>query len=370
MKGNFPSLYFLYIPASNSLDVCIFLPLISTQAFVYMEERRPRHSPPPPRGPYPWLVFDHGRGLRNQTFYTISHSPSNQSNNNNSSVRSVPELRNNNVYNSCHGWLILSNEDDQFSLFNPVTLESILLPPHDKLDPKTHINACALSSPPADPSCALFLFDSGLRRILCCRLENQVWFEKSYGKVIEAVAESSARRKNYLHSPVSCNGKLYATTYYGGQLVSIDTTEQSTSDLFIRPLGTSLPSDYEPLSQWAQLVLVESGGELFTIVTMGAGRLLRQVVGIQIFKLDWTSVTWERGDNAKGRAFFLCNRYAISCPATDPDQVRGNCVYFPGYNDRDLCMYDIADGSISLLLPCLNLSTPWTSPFWVMPDLR
>lgn len=370
MKGIFPSLYFLYIPASNSLDVCIFLPLISTQAFVYMEERRPRHSPPPPRGPYPWLVFDHGRGLRNQTFYTISHSPSNQSNNNNSSVRSVPELRNNNVYNSCHGWLILSNEDDQFSLFNPVTLESILLPPHDKLDPKTHINACALSSPPADPSCALFLFDSGLRRILCCRLENQVWFEKSYGKVIEAVAESSARRKNYLHSPVSCNGKLYATTSYGGQLVSIDTTEQSTSDLFIRPLGTSLPSDYEPLSQWAQLVLVESGGELFTIVTMGAGRLLRQVVGIQIFKLDWTSVTWERGDNAKGRAFFLCNRYAISCPATDPDQVRGNCVYFPGYNDRDLCMYDIADGSISLLLPCLNLSTPWTSPFWVMPDLR
>lgn len=100
------------------------------------------------------------------------------------------------------------------------------------------------------------------------------------------------------------------------------------------------------------------------------GRLLRQVVGIRIFKLDWTSVTWERVDNAKDRAFFLCNRYAISCPATDPDQVRGNCVYFPGYTDRDLCMYDIADGSISLLLPCLNLSTPWKSPFWVMPDLR
>lgn len=239
-----------------------------------MEERRPRHSPPPPGGPYPWLVFDHGRGLRNQTFYTISHPPSNQSNNiNNSSVRSVPELRNNYVCNSCHGWLILSDEDDQFSLFNPVTLESILLPPHDELDPKTNINACALSSPPADPSCALFLFDSGLRRILCCRLENQVWFEKSYDKVIEAVAESSARRKDYLHRPVSCNGKLYATTYYGDELVSIDTTEQSTSDLFIRRLGTKLPSGNEPLSQWVQLVLVESGGELFTIVTMGGGKI-------------------------------------------------------------------------------------------------
>ncbi|KAH7860317.1 hypothetical protein Vadar_012034 [Vaccinium darrowii] len=200
-----------------------------------MKERKTRQCPPPPAA-YPWLLFYHGRGFRNQTFHTITHPASSQNNSgSSSSVRSVPELRNKTVWNSCHGWLILSdNDEDQFSLFNPVTLECILLPPYDKLNPKTDINACALSSPPTDPSCTLFLFDSGLCRILFCRLQSKRWSEKRYVKEIDAVNKRKSDT-DCLELPVFCKGKLYASTRR--QLVSIDTVEQDTSNLVIKPFG-------------------------------------------------------------------------------------------------------------------------------------
>ncbi|KAI8552814.1 hypothetical protein RHMOL_Rhmol06G0297300 [Rhododendron molle] len=171
-----------------------------------MEERRTRQCPPPPAA-YPWLVFSHGRGFKNQTFHTTPHPPpsgQNKNNNSSSSVRSVPELRNKFVWNSCHGWLILSNndDDDQFSLFNPVTLESVLLPPN-KLDPETAILGCTLTFPPSNPNCTLFVFDRGLRRILFCRLENKKWIAKSYAKEIDT---KSGRKHDTdcLHLPVCC----------------------------------------------------------------------------------------------------------------------------------------------------------------------
>ncbi|KAH7860413.1 hypothetical protein Vadar_013136 [Vaccinium darrowii] len=88
------------------------------------------------------------------------------------------------------------------------------------------------------------------------------------------------------------------------------------------------------------------------------------VFGIEIFKLDLTSVTWERVESAKDRVFFLCSNYAILCPAICTDQVGGTCVYFTRCEDKNLYAYNIEDGSVSVSLPCPNLSTPWKSPIW------
>ncbi|KAH7862044.1 hypothetical protein Vadar_034067 [Vaccinium darrowii] len=334
-----------------------------------MKKRQARQCPPLPAA-CPWLLFYHGRGFRNQTFHTISQPPSSQNNNSgsSSSVRSVPELRNKTVWNSCHGWLILSdNDEDQFSLFNPVTLECILLPPYDKLDPKTNISDCALSSPPTDPSCTLFLFDGGLCRILFCRLENKHWSEKRYVKEIEAINKRKSD-KDYLKLPVFCRGKLYASTNW--QLASIDTVEQDTSNLLIKPLGTEMPSDYEQLAPCLTRFLVESDGYIYCIIVMRGGRMFTDVFGIEIFILDLTSVTWERVESVKDRVFFLCSNYAISCPAVCTEQVGGTCVYFTRREDKSLYAYNIKDDSVSVSLPCPNLSTPWKSPIWVMPNLR
>lgn len=341
-----------------------------------MEERRTRQCPPPPAA-YPWLVFSHGRGFKDQTFHTIPHPPpsgqnKNKNNNNSSTVRSVPELRNKFVWNSCHGWLILSNNDDedQFSLFNPVTLESVLLPPN-KLDPKTAILGCTLTFPPSNPNCTLFVFDRGLRRILFCRLENKKWIAKSYAKEIDT---KSGRKHDtdFLHLPVCCKGKLYASISNKSQLVSIDTVEQDSSHhLVIKRLGAELPSDYEQISPCVRTYLVESNGEIYCIIAMYGATRFTDVNGIEIFKLDLTRLIWERVESLKDGVFFMCNKYAVSCPAICTDQVgEGTCVYFTQVKDKSLYAYNIADDSISVSLPCPSLPTPWKSPIWVMSDLR
>ncbi|KAI8552815.1 hypothetical protein RHMOL_Rhmol06G0297400 [Rhododendron molle] len=335
-----------------------------------MEERRPRQCPPPPAA-YPWLVFSHGKGFKDQTFHTIPHPPAKTKNNNGSSVRSVPELRNKFVWNSCHGWLILSNNDDedQFSLFNPVTLESVLLPPN-KLDPETAILGCTLTFPPSNPNCTLFVFDRGLRRILFCRLENKKWIAKSYAKEIDT---KSGRKHDtdFLHLPVCCKGKLYASIRNKSQLVSIDTVEQDTSHLVIKRLGAKLPSDYEQISPRVGNYLVESNGEIYCIIAMYGARRFTDVNGMEIFKLDLTRLIWERVESLKDRVFFVCNQYAVSCPAISTDQVgEATCVYFSLVEDKSLYAYNIEDDSISVSLPCPSLPTPWKSPVWVMPDLR
>ncbi|PSR85335.1 F-box/kelch-repeat protein [Actinidia chinensis var. chinensis] len=322
-----------------------------------MEERRPRHRPPPSEASSPWLVFYHGRGLRNQSFYSVSKP-------NNTYVRSIPELRKKCVWNCCYGWLILSNyKDDQFSLWNPATLESIVLPLL-KINSETCINGALLTSPPSEPNCSLLIFDKGLRRILFCRLQNQHWIEKSYRKEMEAMGGGSS---DFLTHPVSCNGKLYASTFSFSQLVSI---EQNNS-LVIRSRGSSKPTPAEYLSPHQRRDLVESCGDLFAIITIDGGIIHEDAIGIEIFKLDFSSMIWERVESVRDRVFFLCNNYALSCPTEiSSEQINGNCVYFTRWEDKSLYSYNMDDGSISASLPCPNIPTPWRSPIWVMPDFR
>ncbi|KAH7860924.1 hypothetical protein Vadar_019591 [Vaccinium darrowii] len=332
-----------------------------------------RQRPPPPAA-YPWLVY--GNGFRDQSFHTISHPPSNQyykDLHNISCVRSVPELCNKVVWNSCHGWLILSDDDNgdgQFSLFNPVTLECILLPPSNyNLDPQTTIDTCTLSSPPTDPSCMLFIFYRGLRRsrILICRIENKHWIEKRYDEEIEAIHERPISNKDSLHLPVFCNGKLYASTRTYSQIVSIDMVEQDPINLVLKPLGIGLPWNYEYPSTRLIPCLVESDGDIYFINLICGGRSSTDGFRVEIFKLDLTSVIWERMESVKDRVFFLCSKYAISCPT---DQVGGTCVYFTLFRNKSLYAYNIEDDSVSVFLPCPYLCFPWKSPIWVMPDLR
>ena len=83
----------------------------------------------PPLGNSPWLVFTHGGSRKKmiQTFCSMSSLPTN----NQSFIKSIPQLRGFDILGSYHGWLILRNIKDHniISLCNLITLQSIRLPP-------------------------------------------------------------------------------------------------------------------------------------------------------------------------------------------------------------------------------------------------
>ena len=138
----------------------------------------------------------------------------------------------------------------------------------------------------------MYLFDSELRRIWFCRLQNQLWIEKSYNKEIEA---------DVLCQAVIWNGKLYALTLKTSELVSIDMIVDidNTDSLAIRLLENELPSPRQQLSLFLRKDLVKSCGELFVIITTFTRKVCGHVIGIKIFKLDFSSMVWKRVENAK-----------------------------------------------------------------------
>ncbi|CAO2839035.1 unnamed protein product [Amaranthus hypochondriacus] len=80
----------------------------------------------PPLGNSPWLVFTHGDSRKKmiQTFCSMSSLPTN----NQSFIKSIPQLRGFDILGSYHGWLILRNIKDH-NMCNLITLQSISLPP-------------------------------------------------------------------------------------------------------------------------------------------------------------------------------------------------------------------------------------------------
>ncbi|KAK3033448.1 hypothetical protein RJ639_033052 [Escallonia herrerae] len=187
-----------------------------------MEEQQESHCPPP-LGQHPWLVISRGEGCEDQTFYTLPTSASKH-------VRrcSIPELRGKEIVSYCHGWVILSDHKTGMlcNLWNPVTSESIHLPPIDLMQ----IEYIALSSPPGDPDAMVLLFrgDNTPAILFCPILNGKSWTEMKYG---------GDDIEDDLCTPVSCNGKVYAISHIRLVLIEI----VAPNRLAIRPLQCEIP---------------------------------------------------------------------------------------------------------------------------------
>ncbi|GLT98355.1 hypothetical protein SLE2022_158630 [Rubroshorea leprosula] len=130
-----------------------------------------------------------------------------------------------------HGWFILLDKENQqpliwnplcrqengYSLFNPLTSESICLRP---LSLKTNqtISHRVLSSPPDDPASMLILFEMTVPSFIFCRIGigDKNW-------VHQTIDAKFGMERNYLSNPVIYDGTLIVL--YSG-LFSINKTNQ------------------------------------------------------------------------------------------------------------------------------------------------
>ncbi|KAK3014506.1 hypothetical protein RJ639_009409 [Escallonia herrerae] len=118
--------------------------------------------------------------------------------------------------------------------------------------------------------------------------------------------------------------------------------------------------------------MLESCGDLFTICIALGGIRFEEAIAIEIYKLNFITMVWEKVDSVKDRAFFLDSGGSTSrsCSAAASNEsssnVTGDCVYFMD-EKKSLYIYQIEDGTVSVLLPCPDLPTPCLLPIWMMP---
>ncbi|KAF8410732.1 hypothetical protein HHK36_003269 [Tetracentron sinense] len=308
---------------------------------------------PPAPGPAPWLVIPHGKTSKDQTFYSILEPEKNY-------LRRIPEFRRKFCWASDHGWMVMSDDedsaDDHYFLWNPVSLETIQLPPLS-LKTREQSYKCTLSSPPSNPDCMVLFFGTRIRVILFCRPRDQQWTKRDYDEETE---------KDIIRGAVGFKGKIYALTFTWTRLVVIDAVKPD--HLSIRLLEAKKPK-LPPNTRTLKQYLMESCGELFVVYKIFLFLSCNEISTIEAFRMDFYQLQWVKAENLDDRVFFLGENGSMSCYATEL-RVRGGCTYFTFPRDKSLYKFNQEDGAVSVSLPCPNLPTPWFSPTWVMPNLR
>ncbi|KAI3908734.1 hypothetical protein MKW98_029284 [Papaver atlanticum] len=349
-------------------------------------ERSEQQRPPIPMAA-PWLVFPHGEGRKFQNFYNPCEP------NNRNCIKSIPEMQGRSCYHkpSHQGWLIVignvgdnsvpnSNLDDCF-LWNSVSSETIQLPNLDSQSFSTETNQYSLydlvlSSPPlqsniSDPDnlgCVVYLlfkFVDYLKlqnpKDMCvlafCRPGDKQWRTK----VLPLTAPDDDRNMLRIDSLICFRSKLYA--FCNGSLDNGWVTQIEIQKLWHQVFY---------LEHW-----VESGNEIFKVHLNCSQRGFKKVASTHIFKLDFSSMTWVLLKSLDDHVLLLCSNkdrlqprkcYSTStscCSAADMGLERG-CLFYTLLEDQTLYTFEVEDSATTVIMPCLELPTPWFLPTWIM----
>ncbi|PIA34166.1 hypothetical protein AQUCO_03800028v1 [Aquilegia coerulea] len=296
----------------------------------------------------PSLVFSHGKGYNDQTFCTLSDGCYH--------VRSVPQMRRMFYFTSSYGWLMLrSYESLDCYLFNPVSLEKIHLPSliHNSY------NECVLTTSPSDTNCIVMCISNAKRSYIFCRIGDNKWIEQQLRP-----------KKHNDHilieghiSVIACKGKIYL---FFSQGVAVINFQDNFSSIELQPMN--FPEFASPWVSCFRYYHVESCGEIFRIVEIRFGASSNLVFNFDVFKLDLSTMDWEKVESL-GDRIFLLGESSMSVSATELG-LKGNCMYFccPGFTI--LNKFDMEDRTLTVTLPCPKKIPQWEGPFWVVPNCK
>ncbi|RZC55009.1 hypothetical protein C5167_013868 [Papaver somniferum] len=124
---------------------------------------------------------------------------------------------------------------------------------------------------------------------------------------------------------------------------------------------------------------LESGNEIFKVYLNCSPRGFKKVSSTHIFKLDFSSMTWVLLKSLDDHVLFLSTNmdmldlysrkcYSTSsayCSAAAMGLERG-CLFYTLPEDQTLYVYEVEDSGTSVILPFLELPTPWFLPTWIM----
>ncbi|XP_077230684.1 F-box/kelch-repeat protein At1g57790-like [Tasmannia lanceolata] len=296
-----------------------------------------KHSPQLAPQSAPWFAFFHENG-EDQSLFSLSERVS--------CVINIPDMYRKRCFGSSHGWLLVLDETSgDFFLLNPISMQKIQLPPSqfESYD----FSSWILSSPPTDPDSVLILTAPDEYLVLFCRIGDQQWTHQEY-----------KLEEDFITDIVSCNGTLYARTYFG-KLAILDFTAPSTLRI--------LEAEEPPWPQAARQVkhyLMESLSELFLVRMVYRG-FTREVHFLEVYKLDFSTMVWVEVESLGDRVFLLGRDMCTSCSATET-RLKRDCIYFL---DDGGCMnaFDLEDVSILFDWPCPDVRRSLSPPFFIIP---
>ncbi|GKV43383.1 hypothetical protein SLEP1_g50681 [Rubroshorea leprosula] len=289
-----------------------------------------------------------------------------------------PELHGKEVQAYYHGWFILLDKENQqrwiwslwyqekrYSLWNPLTFESINLPPLT-LKAKREIGFCILSSPPGNPDSMLILYETKDPSLIFFRIGIAIGYKQWIHQTIKLMLD----KYDVLTNPVICNRTLYCHTFSRPKLVKI---ELGMPD-FRLPLTLfeeCIPSFGEDSIMFSNY-MIESCGELFLIylvkrASVDGQQSPLQVISVEVFGLDFSAMVWNKVESIKNRAFFVSVISSFSCPVTSLPESH---IYFTLPMDKSLYSFNMDDKTVSVSLAGPNFPISCCSPIWIMADLR
>ncbi|KAF7831112.1 F-box/kelch-repeat protein [Senna tora] len=279
------------------------------------------------------------------------------------------------VAHSC-GWFLLSSQrDTHFSLWNPTISDScsfIHLPPLS-LNPDSEISDYLLSSPPGDPDCKVLLLDEVFGSIIFIRPgdPNKEWTHIQYQELLPPDSECEEHIEgegtiDCLLECVSCNGKLYGFTCPLGKLLTLSI--DNANELVIESV-CKMP-DHTPKSTVGYVLsrtsdrLVDCCGELLYLHFEFSDSKGNQLIEAHVFKFDSVGMVWKRAESLMGQAVFLDAIGASSFnPALFGKGIQADSLYFTHFNGQGLLYnFNVTDGSTSVTLPCPSVPSGSSSP--------
>ncbi|XP_071716735.1 uncharacterized protein [Rutidosis leptorrhynchoides] len=210
----------------------------------------------------------------------------------------IPEFNGRRIRGCFHGWLILSNHphNDMWSLWNPMSLKIISLPPLKlKHGDGKSIYECLLTAPPDDPTSVFLLTRHDASTFVYCLLNRKrkmmKWTEKSYLKQLKRLTYEG----KLIRCLTCCNGRIYALIYEGWLCSIIIQVEivVKKEEVMIQLLLFGNCPQYDSFYSMDSFEVIKGYGTELFFISVGYLEETEKIGDVCLFRLDSNSINWE-----------------------------------------------------------------------------
>ncbi|XP_031095078.1 uncharacterized protein LOC115999364 [Ipomoea triloba] len=254
------------------------------------------------------------------------------------------------------GWMVLRDEKNNEDVFllNVYSLDTMQLP---KLELVTHY--AYLSSTPDDSDCYIVMVNIGIE---CCSISACKMGDKKF--VTQQLDLQTA-----IASLISFGGNMYALRHHNFTLVHVELRGQSIE---FEELVSDDPFEDKSIGKQNSFSRImcyigESCDGIILVVKYFFGVSDRYIPfeNIRVFRADLSTKKWVEMETIGEHTIFLGSIGNLICIRSDNVNVKKNCIYFTERKDRKLYVFDMEDKSITVNLPCPNV-TIRSHPLWIL----
>uniref|UniRef100_A0A0E0K202 KIB1-4 beta-propeller domain-containing protein n=1 Tax=Oryza punctata TaxID=4537 RepID=A0A0E0K202_ORYPU len=282
-------------------------------------------------------------------------------------------MRGHRWWTTAQGWLLMAHRGSPCTfLWDPFTGRRVGLPPdHDGTilaAEGSHRRRCLLSCcGPMDPtSCVVLVIDRDDTVLWYCHPGDQRWVKKHQHQYLQ----------HHEHRTIVI-WALRKLTAMDGEFYTDDIVDDAVAVLEFSPEPVFTQTDVDdddrmpPVYVTRTNYFVESNGELHSVLFSHPIRCDRIVARVGVYRLCMATTqeqrsAWVKVDSLGGRVFFVqIGSFGASLDAQTTG-LRGNCIYYSGFNGKVLCVYDMERGTTAVIDPGTHL--PYhQSPQVLMP---